>query len=80
MSFKGCEVTTKYCCDNTPVKMYFIAGMPFTFDSLEKEDKENQWILAECATNPEFTMEYMYQASDYLIAEEVHHYYLMYLY
>ena len=73
MAFAGYEITTSYCfVDNVPVKMYFIAGMPFTFDSLEKEQKEDKWILSECALNPEFSMEYMYQASDYLISEECH--------
>jgi len=73
MTFKGYQLSTKYCwVDNTPVKMYFISGMPFTFDALEKDEKEDQWILAECAINPEFTMEYIYQASDYLITEELH--------
>ena len=73
MSFKGYELETKYCwVDHTPVKMYFIAGMPFTFDSLEKDEKENQWVLAECALNPEFTLDYIYSASDYLIMEEAH--------
>ena len=73
MAFAGYEITTSHCfVDNVPVKMYFIAGMPFTFDSLEKEQKEDKWILSECALNPEFSMEYMYQASDYLISEECH--------
>lgn len=73
MSFKGYEITSNYCwVDNEPVKMYFIAGMPFTFDALEKPEKEDKWILAECALNPEFTMDYIYKASDYLIAEELH--------
>ena len=73
MAFAGYEISTSYCfVDNVPVKMYFIAGMPFTFDSLEKEQKEDKWILSECALNPEFSMEYMYQASDYLISEECH--------
>ena len=73
MAFAGYELETKYCfCDSVPVKMYFIAGMPFTFDALENEQKQDKWILSECAVNPEFTMEYIYQASDYLIAEECH--------
>lgn len=73
MTFKGYVITHKHCwVDNEPVKMFFIEGMPFTFDTLEKEDKENKWILAECAINPEFTMDYMYKASEYLIEEELH--------
>ena len=73
MAFAGYEIHMLHCfCDNVPVKMYFISGIPFTFDSLEDHEKQDKWILSECAVNPEFTMEYIYQASDYLIAEEVH--------
>ena len=73
MAFEGYELKTKYCfLDCIPVKMYFIAGMPFTFDSLEDEEKQDKWILLDCASNPEFTMEYVYKASDYLIEEECH--------
>ena len=71
MAFAGYEISTMHCfVDNVPVKMYFIAGMPFTFDTLEDDQKQDKWILSECALNPEFTMEYMYRASDYLISEE----------
>lgn len=73
MAFAGYEISTMHCfVDNVPVKMYFIAGMPFTFDTLEDDQKQDKWILSECALNPEFTLEYMYRASDYLISEECH--------
>ena len=35
--------------DSEPVLMYYIESMPFAFDVLEKEDKDNKWILAEAA-------------------------------
>jgi|TARA_R100000027_G_C2229844_1_gene88789 hypothetical protein len=73
MKFKGYEVKSSYCwVDSKPVRMYFIENVPFTFDALEKEDEENKWVLAECAVNPEFTMDQIFKYSDYLIAEEMH--------
>ena len=58
--------------DNEPVLMYYIENIPFAFDILEKEDKEDKWILSEAAINPEYTMEDIFRYSDYLIAEECH--------
>jgi len=58
--------------DNEPVLMYYIEDMPFAFDLLEKEKKENKWILCEAANNQEYTMEDIFRFSDYLIAEECH--------
>ena len=58
--------------DKEPVLMYFIENMAFCFDVLEKEEKEDKWILSEAALNPEFTLEDIFRFSDYLIAEECH--------
>ena len=58
--------------DNEPVLMYYVEGMPFAFDVLEKEEKVDKWILSECAINQEYTMEDIFKYSDYLIAEECH--------
>jgi hypothetical protein len=52
--------------------MYYIENMPFAFDVLEREQKEDKWILSEAAINPEYTLEDIFRYSDYLIAEEVH--------
>ena len=66
-------ISRQHCfVDNEPVMMYFIQGMPFSFDVLEKEDKEDKWILSECAINQEYTLEDIFKFSDYLIAEECH--------
>ena len=66
-------ISRKHCfVDNEPVIMYFIQNMPFAFDVLEKKDKEDKWILSECAINQEYTMEDIFTYSDYLIAEECH--------
>ena len=58
--------------DNEPVLMYYIENMPFAFDVLEREQKEDKWILSEAAINPEYSLEDIFRYSDYLIAEEVH--------
>lgn len=58
--------------DNQPVLMYYIENIPFAFDLLEEEDKNDPWILAEAAINPEYMMEDIFRFSDYLIAEECH--------
>ena len=58
--------------DNEPVLMYFVENMPFAFDVLEKEEKEDKWILSEAALNQEYTLEDIFRYSDYLIAEECH--------
>ena len=58
--------------DSEPVLMYYIESMPFAFDVLEKEEKDNKWILAEAAMNQDYTLEDIFKYSDYLIAEECH--------
>lgn len=58
--------------DNEPVLMYYIESIPFAFDILEEEEKNDKWILSEAAINPEYTMEDIFRYSDYLIAEECH--------
>ena len=66
-------ITRKHCfVDNEPVLMYFVENMPSAFDVLEREQKEDKWILSEAALNPEFTLEDIFRYSDYLIAEECH--------
>ena len=66
-------ISRKHCfVDNEPVLMYYIENMPFAFDVLEREQKEDKWILSEAAINPEYSLEDIFRYSDYLIAEEVH--------
>ena len=46
---KGYRVDIKHCwVDGTPTKVYFIENMPFTFETLNRAQKEDQWILYEC--------------------------------
>tara|TARA_B000000557_G_scaffold260283_1_gene257423 strand:- start:445 stop:657 length:213 start_codon:yes stop_codon:yes gene_type:complete len=52
--------------------MWFINKMPFTFDSLDKEELEDVWVRGEAAVNPEFTLEQVEKVSSYLMEEEMH--------
>ena len=66
-------ISRKHCfVDNEPVLMYFVENTPFAFDVLEREQKEDKWILSEAALNQEYTLEDIFRYSDYLIAEECH--------
>ena len=78
MAFKGYDVSSKYVylyfenMHSSIVRMWFICGMPFTFDSLDKEEIENPWHQGEAAINPEFTIEQVEKVSSYLMEEELH--------
>ena len=66
-------ISKKHCfVDNDPVLMYYVNDTPFAFDTLEKEEKEDKWILSEAAINQDYTLEDVFKWSDYLIAEECH--------
>ena len=58
--------------DKEPVLMYFIEHMPFQFDSLDRIDKEDIWVLSEAATNEEYTLTDVIISSEYLMQEECH--------
>ena len=78
MTFKGYTITSKYVFCSFPgnyetiVKMYFIENLPFSFDTLEKEELEDHWVKSEAALNPEFDLEQLDKYSDYLIQEAMH--------
>ena len=58
--------------DKEPVLMYFIEHMPFQFDSLDRIDKEDIWVLSEAASNEEYTLTDVIVSSEYLLQEECH--------
>ena len=67
------RISKKYVfLDNDPVLMYFIENMPFSFDVLERRDKEDKWILTEAAINEEYTLTDVIISSEYLLQEECH--------
>ena len=55
-----------------PIKMYFVNDIPFAFDPLEDDQKQDKWILTECAINPEYSLEDIWKWGDYLMEEECH--------
>ena len=66
-------ISRKYAfVDNEPVLMYYVNEIPFSFDTLEREQKQDKWILSEAAINDEYTLEDILRYSEYLIAEECH--------
>ena len=58
--------------DKEPVLMYFIEHMPFQFDSLDRIEKEDIWVLSEAASNEEYTLTDVIISSEYLLQEECH--------
>jgi hypothetical protein len=72
------RITSEYCwydCETHSmiVKMYFINGMPFTFDELADGQLYDQDIIKEAKKhNRSYTPEELYRSSFYLIDEEMH--------
>ena len=58
--------------DKEPVLMYFIENMAFQFDSLDRIEKEDKWILSEAASNEEYTIKDIITSSEYSLQEECH--------
>ena len=58
--------------DKEPVLMYFIENVAFQFDTLDRIDKEDKWVLSEAASNEEYTIKDVIISSDYLLQEECH--------
>lgn len=54
------------------VKMYFIQGIPFTFDELLTIEADNPDIIEEASQNKRYTDEEIYLYSSYLSVEEAH--------
>jgi len=52
--------------------MFFINGIPFTFDDIPLIMQEDPYIQVEAESNFEYTSEDMYRWSNYLIMEECH--------
>ena len=58
--------------DKEPVLMYFIENVAFQFDSLDRIEKEDIWVLSEAASNEEYTLTDVIISSEYLMQEECH--------
>ncbi len=69
------QITTEYCWYNegqTIVKMYFVSGVPFTFDELPTGHLYDKDILEEANNNKSYEIDDLFRYSDYLIEEEAH--------
>ena len=74
----GYKITSGYRWYTVPkepssiAKVYYIEGIPFTFDIIDDIENENTEILKEANTNKALKAEDMFKKSDYLIAEMMH--------
>ena len=69
------KLSTKFCWfDDSKiiVKMFFINGIPFTFDELPEIARQNPSVIQLANSYPRVTAEDMYRASIYLMMEECH--------
>jgi len=75
---KKIRITHSYCYLSIPdgtrpiVDMWFIQGLPFTFEELPEAVQELEEVKLDADTGKQYTMEELYKVSDYLIAEECH--------
>tara|TARA_B100001113_G_scaffold353778_1_gene359798 strand:+ start:5043 stop:5315 length:273 start_codon:yes stop_codon:yes gene_type:complete len=54
------------------VQMYFIQGIPFTFEELPESLRSMEEVQLDADTARVFTMQDLYTASDYLVMEGCH--------
>lgn len=67
------KISSNYCYhDGVIVDMYFINGIPFTFDDIPTVMQEDPYIQVEAEGNLDYTSEDLYNWSNYLIMEECH--------
>ena len=69
------KLSTKFCWfDDSKmiVKMFFINGIPFTFDELPFGHTWDEELCSVADENPCYDPEYMYKAYGYLMLEELH--------
>ena len=67
------KITSNYCYHNgIIVDMYFINGIPFTFDDIPTVMQDDPYVQIEAEGNYNYTDEDMYRWSNYLIMEELH--------
>jgi hypothetical protein len=69
------KITSSYCWYNNGsmiVKMYFINGLPFTFDELPDGHLRDKELIKEANKSISYEPDEMYRYSFYLIDEEMH--------
>lgn len=66
-------ITSSYCYhEGEIVDMFFINGIPFTFDEITQMQKDDPYVQVEASNNIIYTVDDMYRWSNYLIMEEAH--------
>jgi hypothetical protein len=67
------QLTQRYVyLEGNAVRMYFIQGLPYTFDELPKGVEEMPQIQTEALGAKDYDMEELYKVSAYLMEEECH--------
>jgi hypothetical protein len=67
------KITSNYCFhEGVIVDMYFINGVPFTFDDIPTVMQDDPYIQIEAEGNIDYSAEDMFLWSNYLIMEECH--------
>ncbi len=67
------RITRKYCYLNgSVVDMWYIQGIPFTFEELPQAMQELDEVEEEAAEAQGYRMDDMYKWSNYLILEQCH--------
>ena len=54
------------------VRMYFIQGLPYTFDELPAVVQEHPSVQAEALRHRDYDEEYLFMTSNYLMCEAAH--------
>jgi hypothetical protein len=54
------------------VRMYFIQGLPYTFDELPQIIQDHPAVQTEALSHRDYDDEDLYKVSNYLIMEELH--------
>ena len=58
--------------EGSVVRMYFIQGIPYTFDELPTLVQDHPGVQTEALEGQDWDMEMLYKASAYLAEEECH--------
>ena len=67
------KITSNYCFhEGIIVDMYFINGVPFTFDDIPTVMQDDPYIQVEADGSMDYSAEDMFLWSNYLIMEECH--------
>ena len=68
-------VTTAHCWYNEEkviVKMYFLQGIPFTFDEMTDGHLYDRDLVDEANENKSYEVDDVYRGSNYMIMEQMH--------